>query len=218
MNYVHKLFVSFVMLVSFSSFGMVHQIIRDENGYRVFDGKQEQIVKSHFIDPLLKRMSFEQLKTFIEQGNRIRVIRLSNGEHRLQSMVHGNGGGPISGLIAYWATKSLCYGTAAAAATTAVVATGGAAAAFATGAAATVAAGSVAAGAGTAIVVGGATAEVAAGVIAGGLAASAGMVEGAALATTAVVSSAGTVAAAVAAVETASFSVGAFFTALPFLP
>ena len=182
---------------------MVRQIIRDENGFRMFDGEQEQKVQSHFVDPLLKRMSSEQLKTFVEQGNCIRVIRLSNDEYRLQAMVPGKGGGPVSGLIAYWVTKSLCYGTAAAAATTAVVATGGAAAAFATGAAATVAAGGVIAGAGTAVVVGGVTAEVAAGVVAGGLAATTGMAGGAALATTAVVSSAETVAAAVAAVETA---------------
>ena len=197
---------------------MMRQLIRDENGFRLSDGKQEQVVQSHFVDPLLKRMSPEQLKIFVEQGNRIRAIRLSNGEHRLQAMVPGLGGGPVSGLVAYWVTKSLCYGTAAAAATTAVVATGGTAVAFATGAAATVAAGAVAAGAGTAVAVAGVTAEVAAGVVAGGLVATTGMVGGAAMATTAVVTSAGSVAAAVAAVETASLSVGAFFAALPFLP
>lgn len=206
------------MLVSLSSFGMMRHIIRDENGFRVFDGQKEQVVQSHFVDPLLRRMSPEQLTTFVEQGNRIRAIRLNNGEHRLQAMVPGIGGGPISGLIAYWATKSLCYGAAAAATTTAVVATGGTAVALATGAAATVAAGTIAAGAGTAVVVAGVTATEAAAVVAGGLAATAGMVEGAALATTAVVTSAGGVAAAVAAVESASFAAGAFFAAIPFLP
>jgi hypothetical protein len=218
MNYVQNLCLSIVAFVSFSNFGMMKQIIRDDNGFRIREGQQEHSVRPCFVDPLLKRMKPEQLEKFLGQGNRIRAIRLSDGEHRLQAMVPGKGGGPISGLIAYWATKSLCYGTAAAAATTAIVTTGGTAVAFATGAAATVAAGTVAAGAGTAVVVAGVTAAEAAGVVAGGLAATAGMVEGAALATTAVATSAGGIAAAVAAVESASFAAGAFFTAIPFLP
>ena len=82
------------MLSSLSSLGMMRHIIRDENGFRVFDGQKEQVVQSHFVDPLLRRMSPEQLKTFVEQGNRIRAIRLSNGEHRLQATVPGLGGGP----------------------------------------------------------------------------------------------------------------------------
>lgn len=218
MNYLHKLCLCIAMLVSLSSFGMMRQLIRDENGFRFFDGKQERAIQPCFVDPLLRRMSPEKFDKFLEQGNRVKAIRLSNGEHRLQAMVPGLGGGPISGLIAYWATKSLCYGTAAAAATTAVVATGGTAVAFATGAAATAAAGTIAAGAGTAVVVAGATATEAAVIVAGGLAATTGMVEGAALATTAAVTSAGGIAAAVAAVESASFAAGAFFAAIPFLP
>jgi len=95
MNYSNKLCLCLVTLISFSCFGMMRQLIRDENGFRLSDGKQEQVVQSHFVDPLLKRMSPEQLKTFVEQGNRIRAIRLSNGEHRLQAMVTGLGGGPL---------------------------------------------------------------------------------------------------------------------------
>ena len=103
------------MLVSLSSFGMMRQLIRDENGFRVFDGHQEQIVKPHFVDPLLKRMSPKQLKTFVEQGNRIRAIRLSNGEHRLQAMVAGKGSGPIGAAIGAFLGKGtvevVCHGS-----------------------------------------------------------------------------------------------------------
>ena len=93
MNYSKKLCLCISTFISFSCFGMMRQIIRDKNGFRLFDGKQEQTVKPHFVDPLLKRMNPEQLKTFVEQGNRIRAIRLSNDEYRLQAMVPGDGGG-----------------------------------------------------------------------------------------------------------------------------
>jgi hypothetical protein len=218
MNYINKLCLCIATLVSFSCLGMMRQVIRDENGFRVFDGQQEHTVQPYFVDSLLKRMNPKQIQRFVERGNRIRAIRLSDGEYRLQAMVPVKGGGPISGLIAYWATKSLCYGAAATTAATAVVATGGTAVAFATGAAATVAGGAIAATAGTAVTVAGVTAAEAAGVIAGGLAVTTGMVEGAALATTAVAASAGGIAAAVAAVESASLAAGAFFAAIPFLP
>jgi hypothetical protein len=57
--------------VSFSSLGMMHQVIRDEHGFRVFDGQQEHMVKPYFIDSLLKHMNPEQIQRFIEHGNHI---------------------------------------------------------------------------------------------------------------------------------------------------
>lgn len=93
MNYVQKLCLSIATVISFSNFGMMQQVIRDDAGFKVFDGKQVRPVQSCFVDPLLKRMNPEQMKKFIEQGNRIRAIRLSDGEHRLQAMVPGIGGG-----------------------------------------------------------------------------------------------------------------------------
>ena len=201
MNYSNKLCLCIATLISFSCFGMMRQLIRDENGFRLSDGKQEQVVQSHFVDPLLKRMSPEQLKTFVQQGNRIRAIRLSNGEHRLQAMVPGKGGGPITGAIAYWAVKTLCYGAAVAAAGTAVAATGGAAGAAlgALGAASTLGASA------------GAT-------VLGGAIAGAGLAGEAATATAAVVTGAGGLAAAAAAVESASMAAWAVATLCPFLP
>ena len=94
---------------------MMRQIIRDESGFRVFDGQEVQQVKPHFVDPLLKRMSPEQLKTFVEQGNRIRAIRLSDGEHRLQAMVPGNGGGltgaTVGAAIGKYGTYAIGHGS-----------------------------------------------------------------------------------------------------------
>lgn len=90
---------------------MMRQIIRDENGFRVFDGKQQQVVQSHFIDPLLKRMSSKQLKTFLEQGNRIRAIKLCSGEHRLQAMVLDLGGGPGGATAGFFLGHAIVLGS-----------------------------------------------------------------------------------------------------------
>lgn len=201
MNYSLKLFFSLATLISFSCFSMKRQIIRDEIGFRVLDGQQEHKVQSHFVDPLLKRMNPEQLNTFVKQGNRIRAIRLNNGEHRIQAVVPGLGGGPISGAIAYWAVKTLCYGTAVAAAGTAVVATGGAAGA--------------AGGALVAAATGGATMGA---TIAGGAIAGAGLAGEAVTATAAVATATGGIAGAIAAVESASMAAWAACTLCPFLP
>lgn len=111
MNFTNKLCLCIAMLVSITSFGMV---IRDENGFRIFDGQNEQVIQPYFVDPLLKRMSPEQLTKFVAQGNRIRAIRLSDGEHRLQAMVPGNGGGLLGASIGFWVGKIgvevVCHG------------------------------------------------------------------------------------------------------------
>lgn len=202
-------------LLSMATNCMQQAIMRDNTGYKVFDKGHWNRVNNYDVDPTLRKMNKEQLCKYMAAGCKIRAKRCSNGDYVLRTFVPGKGGGPVTGFAAYWATKVICYGTAAAATATVVVATAPAAAAFATGAAATVAAGSIAAGAGTAAVAG-ITAEVAAGVVAGGIAAAGA--EGAAAATVATVSAAGGIGAAVAAVEAASWGVGAFFTAIPFLP
>ena len=110
MNYTNKVCLCIATLVSFSCLGMIRQVIRDENGFRVFDGQQEHAVQPYFVDSLLKRMNPEQIQRFVERGNRIRAIRLNDGEYRLQAMVPVKGGGPVSGLIAYCATKVIGFG------------------------------------------------------------------------------------------------------------
>lgn len=91
--------------------------VQDENAaYRV---------EKHNMNPLLHEvMKRKAIGEFTEKGGYLRVKQLSDGIYILEAKVRGDGGGPISGAIAYWATKTLCYGTAVAAATTAVVATG----------------------------------------------------------------------------------------------
>ena len=110
MNYSLKLFFSLVMLSSLSCFSMMLEknIRYEENKFTVLDGEHKHQVQPHFVDSLLKRMSPEQLKIFVEQGNRIKAIRLSNGEHRLQAVVPGKGGGLLGATIGAYIGK---YGT-----------------------------------------------------------------------------------------------------------
>ncbi len=115
MNYVQKLCLSIAMVISFSNFGMMQQVVRYDNGFKVYDGKQEKHVRPCFVDPLLRSMNAEQLKKFVDQDNHIRAIRLSDGEHRLQAMVPGNGGGPIGAAVGvtvgFAAVQGAAYGT-----------------------------------------------------------------------------------------------------------
>jgi hypothetical protein len=87
MNYVQNSCLSIAIFVSFSNFGMGQQIIRDDSGFRVHEGQQEHCVRPCFVDPLLKRMNSEQLEKFVKQRNRIKAIKLSNGEYRLQAVI-----------------------------------------------------------------------------------------------------------------------------------
>jgi len=193
MKYINKLCLCIATLVSFSCLGMMRQVIRDENGFRVFDGQQEHTVQPYFVDTLLKRMNPEQIQRFVERGNRIRAIRLNDGEYRLQAMVPVKGGGPILAGLFYSGTKAVCYGSAIAAATAAVGATGGGAL--------------LVAGAAEAVAVTGAGFAAAAITTAGGAAA----------ATTAVGAAAATGVSVVALIESASLFMGALGAAIPFL-
>jgi hypothetical protein len=121
MNYINKLCLCIATLVSFSCLGMMRQVIRDENGFRVFDGQQEHTVQPYFVDSLLKRMSPEQIQRFVERGNRIRAIRLSDGEYRLQAMVPVNGGGGAGATAGFFLGHALVWGTCHTAAAVATV-------------------------------------------------------------------------------------------------
>ncbi len=75
---------------------------------------QEKPVRPCFVDPLLRSMNPEQLKKFVDQGNHIRAIRLSDGEHRLQAMLPGKGGGPGGTAVGVVVGKAIvevaCHG------------------------------------------------------------------------------------------------------------
>ncbi len=175
-------------------------LIRHKNGFLVIEDGKHHVVQKAFTDPMLRKMNDKQFKEFLKVGY-VSLNKMSDNQFILKAKVRGLGGGPISGAIAYWFTKTLCYGTAVAATGTIVVATGGLAGGVVGG---TIAATTASVSTGVTVV---------AGTIAG-----AGLTTEAALATTAVVTSAGSITGAIAAVETASAAVGAIFTAIPFLP
>lgn len=161
--------------VSYKS-GVFH-LRKNENYFKV---QQYNLSKD------LRGIDNETLIDFLKFG--YLSIKKIGDEYGIDYKARMLGGGPISGAIAYWATKTLCYGTAVAGAVS-----GGLAAGATLGASA------------------GAT-------VVGGAIAGAGLATEAAMVTTGVVTSAGGIAGAVAAVETASIGACALFTAIPFLP
>lgn len=183
-----------------------------EKGFHVSRDGEVHAVKNHWVDPELRNTTKERLALLKNVGY-IDVVQMDDGEFRLQSKVRGLGGGPVSGLIAYWLTKSAMYGTAAVVGTATIA---GATAAAVAAAPAAAAPAIIAAGAGTtkALMAGTTVATAAAGA---GVVAAVGA-EAAGLAVAGTVASAGSIAGAVAFVESSSLAAGAFFAAIPFLP
>ena len=103
MQNLRTVFLSIVMLMSCQSFGM--QVLRDNQGYRVFDGKQCYEVKSYDADPLLRKVQVGQLRKFVQDGGRIRATKLDNGDYVLRASIPGKVGGPILASIFYGQQK-----------------------------------------------------------------------------------------------------------------
>jgi hypothetical protein len=176
---------------------------------------------------MLRDITKPQLKAFLANGY-LTINQMEDGEYSLRAKGRIVGGGPILGTVAYWVTKSLCYGTAVAAVGATVVATGGAVggavgggafiagtAVTSTAAATTVGATIVTtAGAITGTVATGATVASGAGLV-GAVVTGAGLSGAAATTTVAVVTGAGSVATTIAGVEALSLAVGTFFGMLP---
>lgn len=177
-------------------------LYHDDEGFFVERSGSIKRVNNYDIEPSLRDISSEKLEKIEKLGGFISANEMDNGDVTLKLNARGLGGGPLTGALAYWLTKSGCYGTAIAATGTIVVATGGlAGAAVSTGVAATTLGASTGATLASAAITGaGVTASTAA------------------VTTGAVVTSAGGIVGAVAAVESASLAAGAFFTAIPFLP
>lgn len=174
--------------------GKYFTVTESDRSYRV--GRES-------LDGTLKNINHTNLARFLEKG-RIEAKKYKDGSsYYLRGHVNGLGGGPITGWIAYWGTKALCYGTGVAAAGTAVVATGGVA------------------GAVTSIGVGLATGGVSTGttVVALGIAgAGSGAVAESVAITSSAIAAFGGVAGTIAAIESAATSVGLAALACPFLP
>lgn len=174
------------------------RVVYENNEFFVEKAEQKFQVQRHNLSKELRGVSQDQLSKLLGTGY-LRVKGTDN-EYGLDMCFRMRGGGPIAGAIAYWATKTLCYGTAVAAAGTAVVATGGAAGAVM---------GSV-----VAATTGGASVGA---TVVGGAIAGAGLATEAATVTTAVLATSG-VGGAIAVVESASLGMWGIFTAIPFLP
>lgn len=200
-------------------------LYHSKKGFYVRQDDKKYVIKKYFTDPMLQGITKRQLQAFLT-GGYLAINQMDDGEYLLRAKGRIVGGGPILGTIAYWVTKSLCYGTAVAAVGTVAVAGGGALGA-ATGIVAHVGGATVLGTAATTTIVGTATtgvittSVVSAGVVTGGAGiVSAGIVGGglageAALATAGVVSSAGGIGATIAGVEALSAAVGTFFGMLP---
>jgi hypothetical protein len=200
-------------------------LVNMPNGFVVLKENKIHTIEPDCVDAMLRKINYKQRALYILKGGGLVLDQTDTGEYTLQSIGNIKGGGPVSGAIAYWVTKSLCWGGVAAAASVATagvvaagIATGGAAIGASAGAVAT-ATGVATTGTSLAIgaIGGGAAGAAGASLVAGGITATAGATAAATTAVTAGATAGGTVG-LVAGIETASIGASAFFTLIPFLP
>jgi len=163
----------------------------------------------------LRGVSAGALKNLFAKNKALRVSRIGN-DYALSSQDRLRGGGPVAGAIAYWLTKTLCYGSMAGAAVGAVTVTAGAVLPASAGG---IVGGALGGAVGNAI--GGVSTvagSISGGLVSGAVASNAALASGAAIATGELAATTTAVGGVVVAVESASTVVGGFFTALPFLP
>jgi len=123
MSHIKKLSIIFAVF-SLSCFGM-QQVIRDNNRYKVWDGKNFHYVKPYDVDSKLRNLNENQLNAFLRAGGKIRVSPLSNGDFVLRAFTPGLGGGPILGMITAVTTYTLTGVATAAAVVGGTIAGGG---------------------------------------------------------------------------------------------
>jgi hypothetical protein len=194
-------------------------------GFQVKGPEGVQVVERGDTDQTLRRINPHNLAAFMKVG-KLRVSKANDGKYVLRSQVDGLGGGPIFGSIAYWATKTLCYGglitTASVATASGIGIVAGAAGASAGVTATATAMGVATAKLGTAAAVASSTGVAmggAAGVVGAGLGATAAASTATTLATTSViVSTASTAGGFFGFIEGLSLAAGAAATLCPFLP
>jgi len=99
-------------------------VLHNDDGFHVLTSDNEIYpVRNYFVDKRLRGLKKEKLKAFLQAGY-IQVNQMSDGQYKLDAKVRGLGGGPICGMVAYWATKLTCYAFMGAAAKQAIVSTG----------------------------------------------------------------------------------------------
>ena len=67
-------------------------VLRDDNGFHVFNDNKCQNIAGHDVEPLLRNMKVKQLRQFINAGGKIKASKLDNGDFVLRSYVPGKGG------------------------------------------------------------------------------------------------------------------------------
>lgn len=167
--------------------------------FRVFHEGVSHSVEKAFVDAILRDMTVEEYVNFLTVGY-ITVKRFKDGDFGIKASMRLKGGGPVTGMIAYWLTKGTIVSVAIGGAGAAMVATGGTVGAMG---AAGLAVGTAGAGAGVTVL--------AAGVAVGGGATAAVGVAGAA-------ATVGAIGQAVMVTESAAMGAAWFFGCIPFLP
>jgi len=93
-----KILLSLLALVSCSCAAMLEQQGQD---YVFRDNQESHLVKRYDVHPFLRNLTPGQLRKYYEVGNRIKAIKLSNGDYIARPIGELNGGGPwLAGIVA----------------------------------------------------------------------------------------------------------------------
>lgn len=82
------------------------------NGKNFFVKEKHQAIKqihNYDVDPLLEKMTPDQLDTFQKTAGFLVAKRLSNGEYKLNAHVKVLGGGPVGANIGFWTAKAAVW-------------------------------------------------------------------------------------------------------------
>ena len=73
MNNFCKSVFSLIILASIPCFGMI-RVMRDETGFKVFDGQHERQVNNYDVHPFLRKLTPEQVQKFEEVKNELKTV------------------------------------------------------------------------------------------------------------------------------------------------
>jgi len=108
------------------------KLFHDSKGFHVLHNNEMSYAQPCFMDKAIRNITLQQVMALQKIGY-FSINQMGNKEFSLKFIERVRGGGPIFGTFMYWATKSLCYGTALTAVGAATIATGGVAVGAITG-------------------------------------------------------------------------------------
>lgn len=85
------------------------ELFHDKNGFFVNKANKQHRIENHFTDSTIRNINKKQLNSFLNNGY-LTLNQMSTGHYSLKARGRIPGGGPVLGLVAYWTTKTLCYG------------------------------------------------------------------------------------------------------------